>query len=100
LPSGRCDREFQRRLDRLSPGIAEKRPSDAFRKNCVDCSQSLGAEIVPLLDGLSGPPFELKDAYERAIERGLEVRGIVVPGTRDLTHPVDLVQENFPYLTP
>jgi NDP-sugar pyrophosphorylase family protein len=60
----------------------------------------LGAEIVPLLDGLSGPPFELKDAYERAIERGLEVRGIVVPGTRDLTHPVDLVQENFPYLTP
>jgi NDP-sugar pyrophosphorylase family protein len=60
----------------------------------------LGAEIVPLLEGLSGPPFELKDAYERAIAAGLEVRGVVVPGTRDLTHPVDLVQENFPYLTP
>jgi glucose-1-phosphate thymidylyltransferase len=60
----------------------------------------LGPEIVPLLEGLSGPPFEIKDAYERAIEVGLEVRGVVVPGTRDLTHPVDLVQENFPYLTP
>jgi GTP:adenosylcobinamide-phosphate guanylyltransferase len=59
----------------------------------------LGAEIVPLLDGLSGPPFELKDAYERAVERGLEVRGVVLPGTRDLTHPVDLVTENFSYLT-
>lgn len=60
----------------------------------------LGPEIVPLLEGLSGPPFEIKDAYERAIEAGLEVRGVVVPGTRDLTHPVDLVQGNFPYLTP
>ena len=60
----------------------------------------LGAEIVPLLEGLSGPPFEIKDAYERALVAGLEVRGVVVPGTRDLTHPVDLVQENFPYLTP
>jgi NDP-sugar pyrophosphorylase family protein len=60
----------------------------------------LGSEIVPFLDGLSGPPFEIKDAYERAIAAGLEVRGVVVPGTRDLTHPVDLVKENFPYLTP
>ena len=60
----------------------------------------LGPEIVPLLEGLSGPPFEIKDAYERAIDAGLEVRGAVVPGTRDLTHPVDLVLENFPYLTP
>ncbi len=60
----------------------------------------LGLELVPLLNGLSGPPFEFKDAYERAIERGLEVRGVLVAGTRDLTHPVDLVQENFPYLTP
>jgi NDP-sugar pyrophosphorylase family protein len=60
----------------------------------------LGPEIVPLLDGLSGPPFELKDAYERAIAAGLEVRGVIVPGTRDLTHPVDLVRENVSYLTP
>jgi hypothetical protein len=60
----------------------------------------LGAELVPLLDWLSGPPFELKDAYERALQLGLEVRGVVLPGTRDLTHPVDLITENFPYLTP
>jgi hypothetical protein len=60
----------------------------------------LGTEIVPLLDGLSGPPFELKDAYERAIANGLEVRGVVLPGTRDLTRPVDLITENFSYLQP
>jgi hypothetical protein len=60
----------------------------------------LGPEIVPLLDGLSGPPFELKDAYERAIASGVEVRGVVLPGTRDVTYPVDLITGNFPYLKP
>jgi dTDP-glucose pyrophosphorylase len=58
----------------------------------------LGVEIVPLLEGLSGPPYEIKDAYERALGQGLHVRGVVLPGTRDLTHPVDLIQENFLYL--
>ena len=60
----------------------------------------LGPELVPLLEGLSGPPFELKDAYERALDRGLDVRGVILPGTRDLTDPLDLLEENFPYLTP
>ena len=57
-----------------------------------------GAELVPLLEGLSGPPFELADAVERAVGRGLEIAGIEIGKTRDLTHPVDLVEENFPYL--
>ena len=56
------------------------------------------AELVPLLEGLSGPPFELADAVERAVGRGLEIAGIEIGKTRDLTHPVDLMQENFPYL--
>jgi bifunctional UDP-N-acetylglucosamine pyrophosphorylase/glucosamine-1-phosphate N-acetyltransferase len=59
----------------------------------------LGTDVVPFLDDLSGPPYELKDAFQRAVDQGLEVRGVVVRGTRDLTHPVDLIRENFPYLT-
>ena len=55
----------------------------------------LGAELVPLLDDLPGPPFELADAFARAAD----VRGVVVAGTRDLTDPVDLIRENFPYLS-
>jgi CTP:molybdopterin cytidylyltransferase MocA len=55
----------------------------------------LGRELVPLLDDLPGPPFELADAFARAAD----VRGVVVAGTRDLTHPVDLIRENFPYLS-
>jgi GTP:adenosylcobinamide-phosphate guanylyltransferase len=56
----------------------------------------LGPELVPLLDDLAGPPYELADAYARAAD----VRGVVVAGTRDLTHPVDLIRQNFPYLAP
>jgi CTP:molybdopterin cytidylyltransferase MocA len=59
----------------------------------------IGSELVPFLDGLPGPPFELADTFARALDAGLEVRSVVVPGTRDLTRPVDLIRENFPYLS-
>jgi UDP-N-acetylglucosamine diphosphorylase / glucose-1-phosphate thymidylyltransferase / UDP-N-acetylgalactosamine diphosphorylase / glucosamine-1-phosphate N-acetyltransferase / galactosamine-1-phosphate N-acetyltransferase len=61
---------------------------------------ALGPELVPLLDGLSGPPYELADAVERAVHDGLEIAAVEIGKTRDLTHPVDLVAENFPYLGP
>jgi UDP-N-acetylglucosamine diphosphorylase / glucose-1-phosphate thymidylyltransferase / UDP-N-acetylgalactosamine diphosphorylase / glucosamine-1-phosphate N-acetyltransferase / galactosamine-1-phosphate N-acetyltransferase len=59
---------------------------------------SVGAELVRYLDGLSGPPYELADAYERAVADGVVVLGFEIGRTRDLTHPADLVRENFPYL--
>jgi len=58
----------------------------------------LGPEVVPYLDGLGGPHFELAEAYERAISAGLEISAVEVGPTRDLTDPLDLVDENFPYL--
>jgi hypothetical protein len=58
----------------------------------------LGAELVPCLEGLGGPPYELSQAFERAIAAGLAIKAIEVGKTRDLTHPADLVRENFPYL--
>ena len=59
----------------------------------------LGSDVVPFLEDLPGPPFELADCFGRAMAAGLEVRGVVVGGTRDLTRPVDLIRENFPYLS-
>jgi len=59
----------------------------------------LGEEVLPFFDRLPGPPFELSDAFQRAVDAGVEVRLVVIPGTRDLTHAEDLVRENFPYLT-
>ena len=54
--------------------------------------------MARFLDELTGPPFELRDAFARALEAGEHVAGIEIGRTRDLTHPVDLVEENFPYL--
>jgi NDP-sugar pyrophosphorylase family protein len=60
----------------------------------------VGRRIVGLLDGLSGPPFELAEAFQRAVDAGLRVLAVEIGRTRDLTDPVDLVVENFPYLGP
>jgi CTP:molybdopterin cytidylyltransferase MocA len=47
-----------------------------------------------LLEDLSGPPFELLEAVQRAGE----VARIEIGQTRAVTDPLDLVKENFPYL--
>ena len=44
------------------------------------------------------PPYELAAALQLAIDAGEEVRAVEIGKTRDLTHPVDLLRENFPYL--
>jgi NDP-sugar pyrophosphorylase family protein len=49
-------------------------------------------DAVPLT-GLPGPPYELLDAVA-----GLEVAKLGIGKARDLTDPLDLVKENFPYL--
>jgi NDP-sugar pyrophosphorylase family protein len=47
---------------------------------------------------LDQPPHELENAYQAAIEEGETVAGIEIGKTRDLTFPLDLVEENFSYL--
>jgi dTDP-glucose pyrophosphorylase len=44
------------------------------------------------------PPYELAASYQRAIDEGGEVAAIEIGPTRDLTYPLDLVMQNFPYL--
>jgi dTDP-glucose pyrophosphorylase len=59
----------------------------------------VGPRLVAAIEGkLPGPPYGLADAYQRAIDAGLPIRAVEIGKTRDLTHPVDLVKENFPYL--
>jgi NDP-sugar pyrophosphorylase family protein len=60
----------------------------------------LGEMFDPaLLDGLGGPPFELSEAFQRLVEAGDTVHGVEIGPTRDLTHPLDCLEQNFPYLT-
>ena len=60
---------------------------------------AFGPGLVPHLDGLGGPPYELYQAFDRGIAAGLAIGAVEVGKTRDLTRPVDLIRENFPYAT-
>jgi NDP-sugar pyrophosphorylase family protein len=44
------------------------------------------------------PPYELGNAFQSAIDAGETVMAVEIGKTRDLTDPLDLVEENFPYL--
>jgi NDP-sugar pyrophosphorylase family protein len=44
------------------------------------------------------PPYELTAAFQRAIDAGERIVAVQIEPTRDLTDPLDLVGENFPYL--
>ena len=59
----------------------------------------VGERVHVHLDPLPGtPPYELQHVFRDAIAAGAEVSAIQIGRTRDLTDPVDLVRENFPYL--
>jgi UDP-N-acetylglucosamine diphosphorylase / glucose-1-phosphate thymidylyltransferase / UDP-N-acetylgalactosamine diphosphorylase / glucosamine-1-phosphate N-acetyltransferase / galactosamine-1-phosphate N-acetyltransferase len=93
---------------RVAPGRAALLVEDGRVKRVVDRNPEnphasaplwwLGAEIVPFLDDLGGPPYELAEALQRGVDSGLAVAAVEIRPTRDLTHPADVVRENFPYL--
>jgi UTP-glucose-1-phosphate uridylyltransferase len=55
----------------------------------------IGPEVLPHLDDLPGPPFELIEAFQRI---GEEATTVDLGPTRELTHPADVVKHNFVYL--
>jgi NDP-sugar pyrophosphorylase family protein len=54
-------------------------------------------DVVPYLCR-DRSPHELGNAFQAAIEAGVPVSAVEIGKTRDLTDPLDLVEENFPYL--
>jgi hypothetical protein len=54
--------------------------------------------VLPRLEGLAGPPFELAAAFREDAGPGIDALALDVGPTRDLTRPEDVVVENFPYL--
>jgi hypothetical protein len=60
----------------------------------------LGETFDPAsLDDLTGPPFELSQVFQRLIDAGDTVHSVEIGPTRDLTHPLDCLEENFTYLS-
>jgi UDP-N-acetylglucosamine diphosphorylase / glucose-1-phosphate thymidylyltransferase / UDP-N-acetylgalactosamine diphosphorylase / glucosamine-1-phosphate N-acetyltransferase / galactosamine-1-phosphate N-acetyltransferase len=47
---------------------------------------------------LDARPYELGNAFQQAIDSGESVMAVEIGSTRDLTRPVDLLEENFPYV--
>jgi NDP-sugar pyrophosphorylase family protein len=90
------------------PGRAAVRIRDGLVERVLDDDPSnplggaplwvLGPELEPFFEGLSGPPYELAEAFQRAIDAGFPIAGVEIGKTRDLTDPFDLVEENFPYV--
>jgi dTDP-glucose pyrophosphorylase len=60
---------------------------------------AVGAELPPFLEALPGPPYELSGGLQRAIDAGCAIAGVEIGRTRDLTHPADLIVQNFTYLS-
>ncbi len=44
-------------------------------------------------------PFELEKSFQAALASGARIAAVEIGKTRDLTNPLDLVEENFAYLT-
>jgi len=59
----------------------------------------LAEELAASLESLPGPPFELADAFQRAIDAGETIVALELGPTRDITRPADVVALNFPYLS-
>jgi UDP-N-acetylglucosamine diphosphorylase / glucose-1-phosphate thymidylyltransferase / UDP-N-acetylgalactosamine diphosphorylase / glucosamine-1-phosphate N-acetyltransferase / galactosamine-1-phosphate N-acetyltransferase len=47
---------------------------------------------------LDREPYELENAFRSAMAGGARIAAVEIGKTRDLTDPLDLVEENFPYL--
>jgi CTP:molybdopterin cytidylyltransferase MocA len=58
----------------------------------------LGPRLVGYLEGLPGPPYELRTAFRLAAEDGHEPVKVELGPMRHLTFPADLVSHNFVYL--
>lgn len=54
--------------------------------------------MLRYVEAVVGPPFQLADAFQGAIDAGETVVALELGPTRDLTRPADVIRHNFPYL--
>jgi glucose-1-phosphate thymidylyltransferase len=88
------DRHAVRRNDGLVERMRDDDPGNGWSGAPL---WGLGAAVAERL-ALDEPPHELANAYQAAIDAGERIAAIEIGKTRDLTYPLDLVEENFPNL--
>ncbi len=77
--------------------IVQMRDDDASSVWTAAPLWGLGPAVAERLC-LDREPYELENAFQAAIDAGEAVAAVEIGKTRDLTDPLDLVEENFPYL--
>jgi NDP-sugar pyrophosphorylase family protein len=85
--------------NRLLDLVEKPRPGEAPSRLAGAMLWFVGATVLPSLEGLPGPPFELAELFRRSLARGLPIAALEIGPTRDLTSPEDIVRRNFPYLS-
>jgi dTDP-glucose pyrophosphorylase len=75
------------------------KPAPAARPLVAAPLWFLGEELAATLTTLTGPPFELADPFQRAIDAGERIVALELGPTRDVTRPEDVIAHNFPYLS-
>ena len=75
------------------------RPAAGARRLVAAPLWFLGGALAASLESLSGPPFELADAFQGAIDAGERIVALEIGPTRDVTRPEDVIALNFPYLS-
>ena len=75
------------------------RPSPGARPLVAAPLWFLASELVASLESVRGPPFELADPFQRAIDAGEAIAALELGPTRDVTRPEDVIALNFPYLS-
>ena len=96
---------------RREPAPGEGRPAMSIRDGHIErlrsdsASSSLSGAPLWALDEpvvermrCDREPYELGNSFQAAIDAGAMIAAIEIGKTRDLTDPLDLVEENFPYL--
>jgi NDP-sugar pyrophosphorylase family protein len=95
-PAGPAGRQAVRVEDGLVTRVPDDDPANKLASAAL---WGLSAAVARELAHVPGPPYELADAYQRAIDAGRRIAAVEVGTTRDLTRPLDLIRENFPYLS-
>ena len=96
---------------RREPPPGGARPAVGVRNGRIEHVRSTGASSplsgaplwaldAPVVERLrcDREPYELENSFQAAIDAGAMIAAIEIGKTRDLTDPLDLVEENFPYL--
>jgi NDP-sugar pyrophosphorylase family protein len=96
---------------RREPAPGLRRPAMRIREGWIervrddDAAGGLSGAPLWALDRLvverlrcDREPYELENSFQAAIDAGEKICAIEIGKTRDLTDPLDLVEENFPYL--